>query len=63
VCLRFPVASLAFSAEGAKHTSPGLRLWRNMDIMDTMDNMDDNTCPPAVHTVHKQLTETTIING
>ncbi|MGI5925295.1 MAG: hypothetical protein ACOX9E_15215 [Lentisphaeria bacterium] len=23
VCLRFPVASLVFSAEGAKHTSPG----------------------------------------
>ncbi|MGI5924917.1 MAG: hypothetical protein ACOX9E_13310 [Lentisphaeria bacterium] len=23
VCLRFPVASLFFSAEGAKHTSPG----------------------------------------
>ncbi|NMA47695.1 MAG: hypothetical protein GX945_14150 [Lentisphaerae bacterium] len=25
------------------------RLWRNMDIMDTMD---DNTCPLTVHTVH-----------
>ncbi|MGI5923540.1 MAG: hypothetical protein ACOX9E_06315 [Lentisphaeria bacterium] len=28
------------------------RLRRNIDIMDAPDSMDDNTCLPAVHTVH-----------
>ncbi|MGI5923836.1 MAG: hypothetical protein ACOX9E_07825 [Lentisphaeria bacterium] len=33
------------------------RLRRNMDIMDTMDAMDDNTCSLAAHTVHSSLRE------